>query len=637
MPKLSRKKKQRLWAAVLRAKKREKREAKRLSLLHTATGLADAAASLPADATAPPADPTPILFTALTSHKTPLPPSPSLSDASVPPASPSTFDAPLPPADSPTSAKKRNLISVGEERVTQDRLLLVWESNIEEILKGQVCNNCLASELEVVYVKKYLDTLITVRCRVCSQNAAEEYTPRDFHPITSIVIYVMMLLGLGYKGFEKLCGCLSLGTMQLGSYVKYAQRVTDLAVEKAQSVLACRETLVKCYKDKLGREPDEDDILNIDVSLDGSWHARGHKSTLGVWAAVDVNSGLVVDYEVLSNYCARCNVLSRNFQGKKISKEQYRQLLAEHSSSLECESNYKGDCAGMEEEAALRLWRRSLGKGLRYVNLVSDGHSSVFVKLKSMNNGRGPYGSEHEVKKEECVNYVARRFDTALRKLKDEHTTDVMSGNKRLTDDIIEQLVFYIGASVRRNVTSVTEMRSDIMSSFFHFSSTDEKPQHHLCPLGENSWCFYQEALAKDETPKPHTEMAIKLLDKEVRRRVYSIYERLTSDDLLLACLAITHNSSDSLQARIWKHCPKDKNVSKRMLDFAAATAVSNYNAGHAASHLDAALGFSRTHLSSHYLRAQDAMMDAPAKRKQTEDSDYTAGGFKVVGAECQL
>ena len=50
------------------------------------------------------------------------------------------------------------------------------------------------------------------------------------------------------------------------------------------------------------------DPLCITVSFDGSWHKRGHTSMYGVAAVIDVLTGLVVDYVVLSKYCHACSM-----------------------------------------------------------------------------------------------------------------------------------------------------------------------------------------------------------------------------------------------------------------------------------------------------------------------------------------
>lgn len=47
-------------------------------------------------------------------------------------------------------------------------------------------------------------------------------------------------------------------------------------------------------------------IIDIESSYDGTWHKRGHTSMYGVGIAIDILTGLVVDFEVLSKYCHMC-------------------------------------------------------------------------------------------------------------------------------------------------------------------------------------------------------------------------------------------------------------------------------------------------------------------------------------------
>ncbi|GFW83611.1 uncharacterized protein TNCV_2204601 [Trichonephila clavipes] len=67
-----------------------------------------------------------------------------------------------------------------------------------------------------------------------------------------------------------------------------------------------------------------------------------------------------------------------------------------------------------------------------------------------------------------------------------------ISGRGRLTDAEILLLQKYYGLAIRRNVgKSVADMSKSIWAIYFHKLSTDENPQHALCPMGEESWCGY--------------------------------------------------------------------------------------------------------------------------------------------------
>ena len=46
-----------------------------------------------------------------------------------------------------------------------------------------------------------------------------------------------------------------------------------------------------------------DDIIDIAVTFDGSWQKRGHSSHYGLGAVIELETGLVLDYEAYSLYC----------------------------------------------------------------------------------------------------------------------------------------------------------------------------------------------------------------------------------------------------------------------------------------------------------------------------------------------
>ncbi|GFY22477.1 uncharacterized protein TNCV_2177381 [Trichonephila clavipes] len=76
--------------------------------------------------------------------------------------------------------------------------------------------------------------------------------------------------------------------------------------------------------------------------LDGTWQKRGHTSLNGVVTAVSVDTGKVVDAEILSRKC------SCHFNGNLHSDE--------------CSANYFRNSGGMEVEDALRIFNRSEAK-----------------------------------------------------------------------------------------------------------------------------------------------------------------------------------------------------------------------------------------------------------------------------------
>ncbi|GFX89867.1 uncharacterized protein TNCV_1535141 [Trichonephila clavipes] len=105
-------------------------------------------------------------------------------------------------------------------------------------------------------------------------------------------------------------------------------------------------------------------ITDIDVTFDGTWLTRGHSSQIGVGCMIDLLTGFVMDFEIMSKHC------------------------------IECEHAKSGSSCAMEQEAALKLWQRSEDSGYRYTTLLSDGDAKTYQYL----NTKEVYGPEIKIK-----------------------------------------------------------------------------------------------------------------------------------------------------------------------------------------------------------------------------------------------
>ena len=107
-----------------------------------------------------------------------------------------------------------------------------------------------------------------------------------------------------------------------------------------------------------------------------------------------------------------------------------------------------------------------------------------------------PYGQK-VIKKFECVGHVQKRMGSALRKLKSSRGRTKLSDGKtiggrgRLAGELIDKLQVYYGLAIRRNKSSIDDMRKEIWAGLYHVSSTDEKPQHRYC---DETWCKFLQA-----------------------------------------------------------------------------------------------------------------------------------------------
>ncbi|KAH7947439.1 hypothetical protein HPB52_011965 [Rhipicephalus sanguineus] len=263
---------------------------------------------------------------------------------------------------------------------------------------------------------------------------------------------------------------------------------------------------------------------DVTVVYDGTWHKCGHTSHIGVGAVIDFYTGLILDAVVLSNHCLGCQT------GPKPGDAAYESWQEHHV----CQKNTDAKSGGMEVEAALTLFKRSISKhGLRYTTLVSDEDSRTFSALTEENVfGLVP------IVKEECLNHVQKRMGSALRNIV-QKSDKPLSGKGKLTKALIDKLTDYYGWALRNNSSDVTAMQRAVMATYRHITSTDEDPRHDLCPVGAESWCRHRAAEAKGEPQPRHN------LPDYVAEAMLAIYQRLSHEPLLQRCLGVkTQNAS---------------------------------------------------------------------------------------------
>ncbi|GFU77054.1 uncharacterized protein TNCV_2241741 [Trichonephila clavipes] len=232
-----------------------------------------------------------------------------------------------------------------------------------------------------------------------------------------------------------------------------------------------------------------DNNSNIAVAVDGTWHKRGYSSLNGVVCATSVENG------------------KRSETSRKACYTQY----------------------------------------------LGDGDSKGFLTIKEAK----VYG-DTEVEKLECVGHVQKRMGTRLRnilkmskgiKLSDGKN---ISGRGRLTLKEVDSIQHYYGLAIRKNLSSVEDMKRAIWAIYFHKLSTEDNPQHALCPL-------------------------VNFIESEKK-----VFRDLTEKDLLKKCLhGRTQNPNESFNKCIWERIPKTVFVGIETLKFGVMDAVICFNDGY--------------------------------------------------------
>lgn len=380
----------------------------------------------------------------------------------------------------------------------------------------------------------------------------------EFYALNTRLVYSFRAIGKGASAAQVFCGLMNLPPppSKFGNYN---------AILKSAAEDVCTISMSKAAKEAIAENIDENSAqpqcatTNIAVAVDGTWQKRnGYSSKNGVVSATSVDTGKVLDIEILSKHCV---------------------CPDKRHHDDDCKKNFDGSSGNMEVVGALAIFKRSEKlHSLRYVKYLGDGDSKAFSNLEKEN----VYGDKFPVEKLECIGHIQKRMGCRLRrlvkKMKGEKLCDnkVLGGRGRLTDSQIDKLQTYYGLAIRRNTGNLEDMRQAVWAVFLHKYSTDDKPQHGFCPPGAESWCRYQKSLVSGASYQ-HKDS----LPEAVMELIRPIFRDLSHPDLLRKCLhGKTQNSNESLNNIIWSRLPKSIFVQIETLKFGVYDAVSVFNDG---------------------------------------------------------
>ena len=266
-----------------------------------------------------------------------------------------------------------------------------------------------------------------------------------------------MDMGVGHAGLVKLCRFLDIKPLTHTSFTTHVHAICDAnKIVVTRMLDEAANTVRRVYSD-IDTSIEAGDTIDLTVSYDGS---RGHKSQYAIGCVIEVMTGLVIDLQVMSLYCQRCVYGSTRHGG--VHTRGFIEWFQTHEP--ECNKNYEGSSGGMEMKAAELLWDRSTNRDFRYTAMLSDGDAMTFNHLSSLQ----VYG-DVELQKEECINHVAKRLGTALRKLaasgKKAGVTLGGRGFGKLKQTTINKLTAYYGKAVRDHPNDVSGMPSRQMTA----------------------------------------------------------------------------------------------------------------------------------------------------------------------------
>ncbi|GFX06182.1 uncharacterized protein TNCV_642281 [Trichonephila clavipes] len=209
--------------------------------------------------------------------------------------------------------------------------------------------------------------------------------------LNSRFVYGLRLIGRSVSAGRKLCAVLNLPPfLSKLAFRQQEKKLLSAAISIGEKIMNDAAKGIRQLKKSIYG------IVNCGVSVDGTWQRRGFSSLNGCVSAISVNTGKIIDFETLSQFCRKCNSKTKQQNVK-----------------LQC-NHHKGSSSSMEPVGAYRIFERSEDhRMLRYTDYYGDGDSKAFDAVKDI------YGKD-SVTKLECIGHIQKkkRVGTRLRKLK---------------------------------------------------------------------------------------------------------------------------------------------------------------------------------------------------------------------------
>ena len=373
------------------------------------------------------------------------------------------------------------------------------------------------------------------------------------------------LTSMSWQDFLLFCALMDLPVPGLNMRKSYLNKMVSATSSVCEKSMASTAKEVRERKDT---EPSNiPGAFRCNVSFDGSWHQRGHYSNQGFAAAIDSDSGKVLDYILYQRVCRKCSKWPE--ERRNNNPDEYSAFWEVHKG--ECPANFSGTSQGMEGSAALEIWKRSVDKnGLVYSTYIGDGDSSAFKKVSDAD----PYNGLERIRKEECLGHVQKRLK---KHLKENSATSKAIGV--LKAERVGQL--YALAVLQNRGKTPDDIRQALWNLLDHLIES-----HGNCPYSKESWCYYQSSLAENaEDPSfPIATLRKPYLTDLEFVRAKEVFEVYASNSICAALtMGKTQNANESLHSIIWHNSPKGKYVGQKSMQASTSLAVLTFNEGNMA------------------------------------------------------
>ncbi|GFW32164.1 uncharacterized protein TNCV_2601901 [Trichonephila clavipes] len=177
--------------------------------------------------------------------------------------------------------------------------ILVDFNQVHNLLRSAKCQYCEKQTLKLeLGAKLGFSYNLKLLCSNCDENKTVVNTSLKFvptsHDVNLRITQAFSHIGKGYSAIEKFCMVMNIDPFSSTTYGKCARRLDNAYTLASENIFAeIHREIKNVYENRA-------EIADLSVSFDGTWLTRGHTSLIGVGCVIDMLTGYVVDFEVMS-------------------------------------------------------------------------------------------------------------------------------------------------------------------------------------------------------------------------------------------------------------------------------------------------------------------------------------------------
>ena len=178
--------------------------------------------------------------------------------------------------------------------------MLVRTVVLTKLVEGLCCTSCGCSSLAIrvgdstLGLVSSLETYCTsceivINCTLTSDRLGGQTAGNVPLVVNRSAVSATMDMGEGYSGLVKLYRYLDMDCMHHKTYATHVKEVAEANMVVATKVLTDAAKVVRRVYQESDPSLDDDSVIDLTVTFDGSWMTRGHTSMYGIGCVIEVH------------------------------------------------------------------------------------------------------------------------------------------------------------------------------------------------------------------------------------------------------------------------------------------------------------------------------------------------------------